>query len=65
MFSDILLASRVELLTPVQDHWLVETEVLDDGNSGRVYLVLLGVGGPRPIRDEAERGLKVLRDALG
>jgi len=60
----LLLAARVELLTPPHEHWLAASEVLDDGNRGRVYLVLLGVGGPRPAREEAERGLQVLRNAL-
>lgn len=60
-----LLAAQVELLTPAQEHWLVESEVLaDDGNRARVFLLLLGVGGPWPTRDEAERGLQVLRSAL-
>ncbi|SDY39639.1 hypothetical protein, partial [Myxococcus xanthus] len=55
-----LLAAQVELRTTIQEHWLVESEVLDDGNRGRIYLVLLGVGGPWPTREEAERGLQVL-----
>ncbi|ATB45930.1 hypothetical protein [Corallococcus macrosporus] len=60
----LLLATQVELRTPAQEHWLVESEVLDDGLRSRVYLLLLGVGGPRPTRDEAERGLQVLQSAL-
>ncbi|RJS13005.1 hypothetical protein DRW03_36315 [Corallococcus sp. H22C18031201] len=59
-----LLAAQVELLTPAQEHWFVESEVLDDGFRARVFLLLLGVGGPWPTRDEAERGLQVLRNAL-
>ncbi|WP_228565437.1 hypothetical protein [Myxococcus sp. AB036A] len=54
----------MELRTTIQEHWLVESEVLDDGNRGRIYLVLLGVGGPWPTREEAERGLQVLHSAL-
>ncbi|QDF03382.1 hypothetical protein [Myxococcus xanthus] len=61
----LLLAAQVELRTPAQEHWLVESEVLDNGVRGRVYLLLLGVGGPWPTREEAERGLKVLHSALG
>ncbi len=60
----LLLAAQVELRTPAQDHWFVESEVLDDGNRGRIYLVLLGVGGPWPTHEEAERGLQVLHSAL-
>ncbi|WAM28283.1 hypothetical protein [Myxococcus sp. NMCA1] len=60
----LLLAAQVELRTPPQEHWLVESEVLDDGNRGRIYLVLLGVGGPWPTHEEAERGLQVLHSAL-
>ncbi|WP_044891131.1 hypothetical protein [Myxococcus hansupus] len=60
----LLLAAQVELHTPAQEHWLVESEVLDDGLTGRVHLLLLGDGGPRPTRDEAERGLQILHKAL-
>ncbi|QQR46156.1 hypothetical protein JKA73_08645 [Myxococcus xanthus] len=60
----LLLAAQVELRTPAQEHWLVESEVLDDGLTGRVHLLLLGEGGPRPTRDEAERGLQILHRAL-
>ncbi|WP_426747452.1 hypothetical protein VZQ01_08250 [Myxococcus faecalis] len=60
----LLLAAQVELRTPEQQHWLVESEVLDNGLTGRVHLLLLGEGGPRPTRDEAERGLQVLHRAL-
>ena len=61
----LLLPAQVELRPPTQEHWLVESEVLDNGVRGRVYLLLPGIGGPWPTREEAERGLKVLHSALG
>lgn len=60
----LLLTARVEMLTPPIEHWFARSEVLGEGNRGRVYLALLGVGGPRAAREEAERGMQVLRSAL-
>ncbi|MBU8901016.1 hypothetical protein KRR26_36020 [Corallococcus sp. M34] len=53
-------AARLELNTPANERWLVQTERLSEPNHGRLYLELA-----EGDEAEARRGMKLLNTLLG